>query len=87
MAIKIYKRGNMVRVEDSALVDSYPPVPGTRTSYHFDPAGSDTVVITDDFNEKTLYKGLITGITTIGDILIADKAAGEVYLDDTLGSV
>ena len=76
----------MVRVEDSALVDSYPPVPGLRTSYYFDPQGSDTVVITDDLNEKTLYKGLITGITTDADALIADKAAGEIYLDDTLGA-
>ena len=86
MAIKIYKRGNMVRVEDSALVDSHPPVPGVRTSYFFDPPGSNTVVIMDDLNENALYKGLITGITTDADALIADKAAGEIYLDDTLGA-
>ena len=85
MAIKIYKRGNMVRVEDDSITDSHPPVPGVRTSYYFDPQGSNNVIIKDDFNGDTLYNGLITGITTGLGSTITDKASGEVYLDDNLG--
>ena len=85
MAIKVYKEGNVLRVEDSAQEDSFAYEPSIRYSYYFDPPGSNNVIITNDFREKTVFAGLITDLVQGDDANPADKAAGITYLNEQIG--
>lgn len=85
MPIKVYKEENVLVVEDSAVEDSFSYEPSTRYSYHFDPPGSDIVVIMNDLKDKAVYKGLITDLVQADDATPANKAAGKAYLNAQIG--
>ena len=85
MAVKIYKEGNVLVIEDSAQADSFAYEPSIRYSYHFNPQGSNNVIIMNDFRNKAVFQGDITTIVQVTDTSPADKAAGITYLNDQIG--